>query len=93
MTLGAAGALLAYPGAEPATVPGRSADVLDTTGAGDMFNGALAVGIAASADLEQAVRYAVGAAALSVTRAGARGGMPTAAELAAADGPGARGTA
>jgi ribokinase len=86
VTLGAAGALLVRPGAEPVAVPPRRADVVDTTGAGDTFNGALAVRLAASADLEDAVRYAVAAAALSVTRAGARGGMPTAAEVAAAGG-------
>ncbi|HET8764016.1 MAG TPA: PfkB family carbohydrate kinase, partial [Rhodanobacter sp.] len=51
----------------------------DTTGAGDTFNGALAVflheGMAAAA------RKACAAAALSVTRLGAQGGMPTAREL------------
>lgn len=53
---------------------------VDTTGAGDTFNAALAVfwqqGIA------PAVKQACAAAALSVTKAGAQGGMPTAAELA-----------
>ena len=59
---------------------------VDATGAGDSLNGALAAGLASGLDLEQAARRAVVAASLSVTRAGAREGMPTAAELAAAMG-------
>jgi ribokinase len=54
---------------------------IDTVGAGDAFNGALAASLAAGLDLETAARRAVAAAAVSTTRAGAREGMPTAAEL------------
>ena len=50
---------------------------MDATGAGDSLNGALAAGLASGLDLEQAARRAVVAASLSVTRAGAREGMPT----------------
>jgi ribokinase len=50
-------------------------------GAGDALNGALAAGLAAGQDLEAAARRAVVAAGLAVTRAGAREGMPTLAEL------------
>jgi ribokinase len=53
--------------------------VRDTTGAGDTFNGALAAFW--SLGIDEAVRRANAAAALSVTRAGAQGGMPTLAEL------------
>lgn len=83
VTRGAAGAL-AVPARGPAiSVPAVRVAPLDTTGAGDAFSGALAVGLAAGLPLVEAVRRAVAAAGLSTTRAGARGGMPTAAELAA----------
>ncbi|MBN3766132.1 ribokinase [Burkholderia sp. Ac-20365] len=59
--------------------PGFTVDAVDTTGAGDTFNGALAAFW--SLGIDEAVRRANGAAALSVTRAGAQGGMPTLAEL------------
>jgi len=58
--------------------------VRDTTGAGDTFNGVLAARLAAGDQLDEAVSVAVEAAALSVTEVGARGGMPTAAAIAAA---------
>ena len=64
---------------EPVHQPGFAVDVVDTTGAGDTFNGALAVFL--SEGLPQAVCKACAAAALSVTRLGAQGGMPTRAEL------------
>ncbi|MDO4906385.1 ribokinase [Neisseria sp.] len=54
---------------------------VDTTGAGDTFNGAFAVFCAEG--METAVRKANAAAALSVTKAGAQGGMPVSAELEA----------
>jgi len=50
---------------------------VDTTGAGDAFCGALAQALAGGAALADAVRWAVAAAAVSVTREGAQGGMPT----------------
>ena len=56
-------------------------DVRDTTGAGDTFNGALASRIAAGDALGAAVRYANRAAALSITKYGAQGGMPYADEV------------
>jgi ribokinase len=64
---------------DPVHQPGFAVDVVDTTGAGDTFNGALAVFLREG--LPQAVRKACAAAALSVTRLGAQGGMPTLAEL------------
>jgi ribokinase len=64
---------------DPIHQPGFAVDVVDTTGAGDTFNGALAVFLREG--LPQAVRKACAAAALSVTRLGAQGGMPTLAEL------------
>lgn len=80
MTLGAAGALIVTR-AGVVDVPSRSVATVDTTGAGDAFNGALAASMAEGRPLEEAVRRAVAAGALATTRAGARAGMPTAAAL------------
>jgi ribokinase len=80
VSLGARGALLLAGRRVRAIVPPRI-EVVDTVGAGDALNGALAAGIAAGLDLAEAARRAVIAASLAVTRAGAREGMPTAVEL------------
>ena len=62
----------------------RRVDVVDTVGAGDTLNGALASDLAAGMALGEAAQRAVVAASLAVTKAGAREGMPTADELDAA---------
>jgi ribokinase len=51
--------------------------VVDTTGAGDAFVGALAVKLARNASLEEATSYAARAGAAAVTREGAQGSLPT----------------
>lgn len=56
-------------------------EVVDTTGAGDAFAGALSARLAEGDDVVQAARYAVKVAALSVTKAGAQPSYPTAAEV------------
>ncbi|MEY2168921.1 MULTISPECIES: ribokinase [unclassified Rhodanobacter] len=66
---------------EPAHQAGFKVDAIDTTGAGDTFNGALAVFL--HEGLPAAVRKACAAAALSVTKLGAQGGMPSAHEVVA----------
>lgn len=83
VTLGSAGALLVP--ANGAAVALAPADVtpIDATGAGDTFSGALAASLAAGLVLAEAARHAVLAAGISTTRAGARGGMPTRAEVEA----------
>jgi ribokinase len=50
---------------------------VDTTGAGDAFTGALAVGLATDADLLTAARLAVRVASISVTQEGAQPSYPT----------------
>ncbi len=50
--------------------------VVDTTGAGDTFNGTLTAALAMGEDLEQAAELAVVAAGISVTRHGAAGSVP-----------------
>jgi ribokinase len=80
VTLGARGALLAGAGqVEYFAAPGVEAR--DTTGAGDTLTGVLAASVAQGHELRTAVRRAVAAASLAVTREGARAGMPTAAEI------------
>jgi ribokinase len=69
---------------EVGELPAREADVVDTTGAGDTFNGVLAARLAAGDDLRRAAELAVAAASISVGTRGAREGMPTAAEILAA---------
>jgi ribokinase len=74
VTLGPDGALLLDDTAERLRAP--AVDVVDTTGAGDAVNGALAAELAAGRPLRDAVRFALAAAALSTRAAGARAGMP-----------------
>ncbi len=62
-------------------IPGYEVDAVDTTAAGDVFNGALAVGIAGRMMLNEAVQFAQAAAALSVTRMGAQPSCPTRKEI------------
>ncbi len=82
ITLGSRGALLV--GADgPERLPAPDVTVIDTTGAGDTLNGALAAGLAAGLRVAEAARRAVMAASLAVARAGARASMPTVAELEA----------
>ena len=71
VTLGARGALVSGEVIAPPPV-----QVVDTTGAGDAFTGALAAELARGADIRAAVRFATAAAALSTRAAGAREGMP-----------------
>ncbi len=56
--------------------PGFHVDVVDTTGAGDVFHGALAVSLAQKSVLAEAVMFASAVAALKCTRPGGRAGIP-----------------
>jgi ribokinase len=84
VTLGAAGAAVAH-GAETASFAAPRVVVVDTTGAGDAFCGALAQALADGADLVEAARWAVRVAAVSVTRVGAQSGMPRREDVPAAE--------
>jgi ribokinase len=76
VTLGERGALVVPRDGRIDHVPAPAVTAVDTTGAGDCFCGALSVSLACGASLVEAARYAVGAAALSTTAAGARGYLP-----------------
>jgi len=58
-----------------------SVTTVDTTAAGDCFSGALAVALSENETLENAVKFACAAAAISVTRMGAQASMPTRKEV------------
>ncbi len=75
ITLGARGAALITPDWEGILPPPKVVPV-DTTGAGDAFNGALAVAVAEGMPPQKAVAFANVAAALSVTKPGAAVSMP-----------------
>ncbi|PFV80829.1 ribokinase [Bacillus sp. AFS059628] len=76
MTEGSSGVRF-HNGTEIVHVPSIAVDVVDTTGAGDTFNGALAVALSEGETLQKAIRFANIAGGLSVTKLGAQGGMPT----------------
>lgn len=81
VTRGGDGTDLHLPGAEPVHLAPSHADVVDTTGAGDAFTAALAVGLAAGRDLVDAVRWAGAAGAIATEGFGARGSLATAAQV------------
>ncbi len=80
ITLGAEGAYI-YNADGGRLVPTTKVKVVDTTAAGDVFNGALAVAISEDKSLDEAVAFANRAAAISVTRMGAQASAPFRNEL------------
>ena len=75
ITLGSKGALL-FNGKDAKLIPSPKVKAVDTTAAGDVFNGAIAVAISEGLELEKAVEFACKAAAISVTRMGAQSSTP-----------------
>ncbi|MFC3085620.1 ribokinase [Tabrizicola soli] len=83
ITLGAKGALY-RDRSRSVHVPAVSAGpVVETTGAGDAFNGGFAVALAEGRDVVEAVRFGCATAGISVTRPGAARSMPARAEIEA----------
>jgi ribokinase len=82
MTAGAQGALWANDSGS-GTVPAYEVEVVDTTGAGDAFNGGLAVALAEGKSLTDALAFANATAALCVTRPGTAPSMPQREEVEA----------
>ncbi len=80
ITLGSKGALL-YSGENEIIIPVQKVEAIDTTAAGDVFNGAIAVAISEGLALDKAVEFACKAASISVTRMGAQSSAPYRNEL------------
>jgi len=76
ITLGEKGAMVLAAGEATRLVPAFKVEAVDTTGAGDAFNGALALALAEGRDLVAATLFANAAAALSVTKIGTAPAMP-----------------
>jgi len=83
VTRGRHGASIFAAAQSPVTIGAPSVDVVDTVGAGDAFNGALAWSLACGAPLPAAVTAAAAAGAAACTGTGARDALPTPAGLAA----------
>ncbi len=79
-TLGRSGAL-AWDGEGFSLCPGYRVNVVDTTGAGDIFHGAFVCALAREWRLKQTLEFACAAAAINCTAAGARGRIGTFAEI------------
>ena len=80
LTQGETGSALLYRG-EVVEAPGFPVEVVDTTGAGDVFHGAFAYGVLQGWELPETARFAAAAAALSVTKPGGRASIPALAEV------------
>lgn len=80
-TLGSEGAAFMKADRKLIKMKGYSVPVIDTTGAGDSFNAALAYSIAQGQSIEEAVGFALKVSALKVTKLGAQIGMPYLAEV------------
>ena len=80
ITLGEEGALVCD-GTTAVHFEAFPVEAVDTTGAGDAFNGALAVGLSAGGSLEQVIPLASAAAALTCTRRGAQDALPARADV------------
>lgn len=75
VTMGSLGAIVCQHG-ECFSVPAHKVETVDTTAAGDVFNGALAVALSEGKGMKAAVEFACEAASFSVTRLGAQSSIP-----------------
>jgi ribokinase len=80
VTKGSKGVMI-YKNGEKIEIPSIQVEAVDTTGAGDSFNGALAYALCEGLEIEEACRFANVVGAISVTKLGAQTGMPTKKEV------------
>ncbi|MEH7249327.1 ribokinase [Neobacillus niacini] len=80
VTKGSQGVMIYKNGCE-LEIPSIKVEAVDTTGAGDSFNGGLAVALCEGSEIEEACRFANIVGAISVTKLGAQSGMPTKQEV------------
>lgn len=80
VTLGSKGVILFHEGAFT-HVPAFNVTAVDTTAAGDVFNGALALALSEGTNISEAVSFACAASAISVTRLGAQSSAPSRKEV------------
>ena len=80
VTLGSNGVKY-YDGNEMKHIPSYNVEVVDTTGAGDTFCGAMAAALVRGDSLESSIKFANKAAAFAITKLGAQSGMPTLEQL------------
>jgi len=78
--LGAKGAYV-FTGKQGALIPAFPVKAIDTTAAGDIFNGALVVALTEGKTLDAAARFAAQASSIAVTRMGAQSSAPRREEL------------
>ena len=78
--MGSQGAYL-YQDGKGVMIPAHKVEAVDTTAAGDVYNGALCAALAEGTPLTEALHFAAKASAISVTRAGAQPSIPTRAEV------------
>jgi len=84
VTMGSAGSLVCTPGGN-VMVPARKVNAVDTTAAGDVYNGALLTALTEGKSLVEAAEFATRASAISVTRVGAQTSVPFRRELESAE--------
>ncbi|MEW9701387.1 ribokinase [Paenibacillus sp. SI8] len=80
-TLGEEGSACLRKDGELMFVPAHRVSVVDTTGAGDAYNGGLAYALASGSSLSEAIFFASKVSAIAVTKFGAQAGMPTCDEV------------
>lgn len=80
ITMGSAGAYL-YEDGKGVMIPACKVSAVDTTAAGDVYNGALCAALAEGQSLQDALKFATKASAISVTRVGAQPSVPTREEV------------
>lgn len=81
LKLGGQGVVVLGADGRPVAIPARMVAAIDTTAAGDAFNGAFAVALSEGLSAPEAARFAAAAAAISVTRHGAQPAMASRAEI------------